>query len=541
MSDNEMDIENDFHKRRKSRIQQVIERVIRSFINKIEKTREKEKIECDPKHSCEETIKIRKEPSHEMSKAPISIKIFDACLTQIGNFCENLEDETSGLLLGKISDEEYLITEVSDGGKNEKRSALSVSPDKDYFDQRIEEAERRGLVYLGEWHKHPGALTHPSSGDISTVKNIFEKCHNLKDFLMFIVVKNSQNNFEYFCYYFSNTSIYPESVNYEVVRFREPYIEAIGNIPYLEEIENKMGLLSIEDVLMLKHFPTLTPYKTNHGKKWIGTLLGLKIIVEKTDFDINVVIYEQGSPVKFHKNITPLPYYLIWLIRSYIDKLEQFFSYLKSLINTYDNVVHPSNIINIIRSSKILLKLLLTYLAFLLKVKRSRQISLPLYLIKLEQLLLMKKLSRMSKYSELLKADLDKEETFAKDRKDPVDIVTSQWYNTEKGRRYLLLQKHKLKKMNIVTERYHFSIDKKSKNLSFSFILDKFLDLKLNVKFPANFDFDKNSPVFSISENSKNFKLTNSALDEIHGVYELYELIGIISKLYIKGVEIYER
>ena len=152
----------------------------------------------------------------------------------------------------------------------------------------------------------------------------------------------------------------------------------------------------------------------------------------------------------------------------------------------------------------------------------------------------MKKVWRISEYKDL-KADLEKQEILAKDRKDPVEIVTSQWYNTEKGRRYLLLQKQKLKKMNIVVERYHFSIDKKSKDLSFSFILDKFLDLKLNVKFPGNFDFDKVSPIFSISENSHNFKLTNTALDEIHGVYDLYGLIGIISKLYIKDVEIYEK
>ena len=44
---------------------------------------------------------------------------------------------------------------------------------------------RNGIIYLGEWHKHPGSFDQPSCTDLETMKKITED-ENSKDVIAII-------------------------------------------------------------------------------------------------------------------------------------------------------------------------------------------------------------------------------------------------------------------------------------------------------------------------------------------------------------------
>ncbi len=79
--------------------------------------------------------------------------------------------ETGGLLLGrKLPDNVFLVLQATNGGPNAKRSRSSFSPDTEYLNRCIERAERAGILFLGQWHLHPGSISKPSGGDERTIE-----------------------------------------------------------------------------------------------------------------------------------------------------------------------------------------------------------------------------------------------------------------------------------------------------------------------------------------------------------------------------------
>jgi integrative and conjugative element protein (TIGR02256 family) len=85
--------------------------------------------------------------------------------------------ETGGLLLGekKYVGNEYIITIKKATGPGEKAqfSTHHYNPDIDHYrEELLNELYLNGLVYIGEWHKHPGSFNEPSYTDLNTMIEI---------------------------------------------------------------------------------------------------------------------------------------------------------------------------------------------------------------------------------------------------------------------------------------------------------------------------------------------------------------------------------
>lgn len=96
--------------------------------------------------------------------------------------------ECAGLLLGAWRNETEptrIVRSYGDGPSSES-TVSSVSPDVNYFNKLIRAAEKDGLEFLGEWHKHPGSFSYPSSGDVSTIEEIM-KLNNLQMYVAMII------------------------------------------------------------------------------------------------------------------------------------------------------------------------------------------------------------------------------------------------------------------------------------------------------------------------------------------------------------------
>lgn len=98
--------------------------------------------------------------------------------------------ETGGLLLGEkivIKDDYSIFVKKATGpGNMSEHGTHFFKPDMNYYkDEMSRELYRNSLIYIGEWHKHPGMFDQPSCTDLETMKKITED-DNSKDVLAII-------------------------------------------------------------------------------------------------------------------------------------------------------------------------------------------------------------------------------------------------------------------------------------------------------------------------------------------------------------------
>lgn len=130
------------------------------------------------------------------------------------------ELETGGLLLGRsLPSERFLVTKATDGGENAQRSHSSFSPDVRYLNEQIKHAERNGLHFIGEWHRHPRGLDSPSGGDLRTIGEIMED-NGLAKFLALIVLVSESGNTELYPYLVRRSEA-PQGLSYRIIDDRE--------------------------------------------------------------------------------------------------------------------------------------------------------------------------------------------------------------------------------------------------------------------------------------------------------------------------------
>ena len=89
--------------------------------------------------------------------------------------------ETGGALFGNEQMNRFTVLEATGPGTHYGASGVHFTPNTEVLHRQIDDAERRGLVYLGEWHRHPGTLTVPSDGDMWTFTQMLDQMpiHNL--------------------------------------------------------------------------------------------------------------------------------------------------------------------------------------------------------------------------------------------------------------------------------------------------------------------------------------------------------------------------
>ena len=108
--------------------------------------------------------------------------------------------ETGGLLIGEkslMNDEYSIIVKKATGpGNNSQHSTHNFIPDVEHYQSEMRtELYRNGIVYIGEWHKHPGSFDEPSGTDLNTMKQITSD-DNTKDVLIVISTRPEANGNE---------------------------------------------------------------------------------------------------------------------------------------------------------------------------------------------------------------------------------------------------------------------------------------------------------------------------------------------------------
>jgi integrative and conjugative element protein (TIGR02256 family) len=106
--------------------------------------------------------------------------------------------ETGGLLLGekKIIKDKYsfIIKKATGPGSNAEFSTHHFIPDVEFYKKELKkELHLNGLIYLGEWHKHPGSYDEPSCTDLETMKEITTD-DQTKDLVAIIATTPNQTN-----------------------------------------------------------------------------------------------------------------------------------------------------------------------------------------------------------------------------------------------------------------------------------------------------------------------------------------------------------
>lgn len=88
---------------------------------------------------------------------------------------EWLPRETGGVLIGYLTENEYVITHVIGPGPKAKHGYLNFEPDQEFHEAeiaRMYNESKRTLTYLGDWHTHPNSTAYLSSIDKRTAKKI---------------------------------------------------------------------------------------------------------------------------------------------------------------------------------------------------------------------------------------------------------------------------------------------------------------------------------------------------------------------------------
>ncbi len=107
------------------------------------------------------------------------------------------DNERGGIFLGQVNDSQKKVlicratipSDADSGGKTSFRRNHVVA-------QRMVEYEfynsDKKNTYLGEWHTHPAKVAHPSSQDISMIKQQFEQNDIQVEFLLMAIIAQQE-------------------------------------------------------------------------------------------------------------------------------------------------------------------------------------------------------------------------------------------------------------------------------------------------------------------------------------------------------------
>ena len=176
-------------------------------------------------------------------------------------------------MLGRIlSCRGFLISECTDGGPNTIHTHCSFSPDVDYLNKRIEEAEDRGLYFLGEWHSHPGSLRLPTAGDIKTISDVMLD-NSLSSFIALIFRRERDSDPSCSAYLFEDNNMYKE------IEYKINDEEEIGEMLPWFMTENGKRRLILESKLMRNKFPGFSLRRKNDVLFWMGSYKEHEIVL----------------------------------------------------------------------------------------------------------------------------------------------------------------------------------------------------------------------------------------------------------------------
>lgn len=127
-----------------------------------------------------------------MTAKKIEILITRSVLNLIEKFKQASKNanESGGILLGQVADDEVYILKVSTPNKFDKASRYSFNCNKDAAQVIIDyEFINSGhkTIYIGEWHTHPENYPNPSGVDKKMIDNQYFKNKLNEPFLILII------------------------------------------------------------------------------------------------------------------------------------------------------------------------------------------------------------------------------------------------------------------------------------------------------------------------------------------------------------------
>ena len=95
--------------------------------------------------------------------------------------------EAGGQLFGRVAWTTVTVEHATGPRPTDIRTRYSYQPDRKAEQAEIDDAHRRGLFFLGDWHTHPEPIPSPSPQDLHSITEAFKKStHHLNGFLLVI-------------------------------------------------------------------------------------------------------------------------------------------------------------------------------------------------------------------------------------------------------------------------------------------------------------------------------------------------------------------
>jgi integrative and conjugative element protein (TIGR02256 family) len=95
--------------------------------------------------------------------------------------------EAGGQLFGRLAENTVTVVRATGPRPTDIRTRYSYQPDRKAEQAEIDDAHRRGLFFLGDWHTHPESVPNPSPQDLHSITESFKKStHHLNGFLLVI-------------------------------------------------------------------------------------------------------------------------------------------------------------------------------------------------------------------------------------------------------------------------------------------------------------------------------------------------------------------
>lgn len=112
-----------------------------------------------------------------MTPSPVSVVVSAVAAAAIREETARAprEHETGGLLLGRRSGDDLLVTGAGDPGPNSEHGPRRFRRDLVHAQQLATEVwTRDGSEWIGEWHTHPRGPLHPSPFDVAVYRTFLD-------------------------------------------------------------------------------------------------------------------------------------------------------------------------------------------------------------------------------------------------------------------------------------------------------------------------------------------------------------------------------
>ena len=131
------------------------------------------------------------------------IEVKESVINQLRTHCQVDSDEIGGVLTGSITSENRLrISNVSEPcpilNLSNRCACIRDASRANKFIQEDFERSDHTRIYLGEWHTHPENDPHPSSVDIESIIEIYNKSDIVIDGDVLVIVGLKSNYYGFY-------------------------------------------------------------------------------------------------------------------------------------------------------------------------------------------------------------------------------------------------------------------------------------------------------------------------------------------------------